>query len=148
MRALILDGKIQAAIDAALVEARGRIKTRALLERAQVPFDGKQELTLADRPAYSEADAIALRGVPVLIPVGFRANISFEEQPIGLCRHLSISVDRPGQMPSVPAVEMIAQAFGLDMSFSQSSPKLEGNFWLEEFEPGHHALHIVWKDEP
>ena len=46
-------------------------------------------------------------------PNGYRAAISFEQQPPGLCAHLSISVDTPGNLPSPESVEMIAEVFGL-----------------------------------
>jgi hypothetical protein len=74
----------------------------------------------------------------VLFPGGFRAAYSIEQQPPGLCAHLSIGVEgRPvkGAMPSEPAVMMIAQAFGV---------KYPGDrMWIEEFEPGEYAINIV-----
>src|SRR5262249_34266166 len=77
----------------------------------------------------------------VLIPRGYRAAISVEEQPAGMCWHLSISVERtdPTKMPSVEAVRMIAEAFGIDFDISIE----HGGVWTEEYEPGRHAVNIV-----
>lgn len=47
-----------------------------------------------------------------LIPVGFKCVYTIEEQPFGWCRHLSVSVDNPDKMPSIPAVEMLMKEFG------------------------------------
>jgi hypothetical protein len=75
----------------------------------------------------------------MIFPGGYRAAYSIEEQPTGLCSHLSISVmDRakPGMMPSPEAVKMIAEAFGV--------PFPDGvHIWSEEFDPGEYAVNIV-----
>lgn len=45
---------------------------------------------------------------------GFRVVYSIEEQPnMGLCSHLSVSVSDANRLPSVPAMEMIAESFRL-----------------------------------
>ena len=65
----------------------------------------------------------------------YRAAYSVEEQPAGFCAHLSISVARKGMMPSLEAVKMIAEEFGL------AFPPDKG--WNEEFEPGHYAVNLL-----
>lgn len=137
MRALILDALTQARIEAAIVEARAKPKTRADLERHALP--DRALISLADRGGRGGPS-----GVPVAIPRGYLAAFSFEDQPAGLCRHLSISVDTPGSMPSLPAVTMIAKAFGMEFPFTQQRP---GNLWLEEFEPGQQAINIVQREK-
>jgi hypothetical protein len=75
----------------------------------------------------------------MIFPGGYRVAYSIEEQPPGLCSHLSISVmDRakPGMMPSPEAVKMIAEAFGV--SFPDGA-----HIWSEEFDPGEYAVNIV-----
>jgi len=47
-----------------------------------------------------------------IIPNGFRCVFSFEEQPHGWCRHLSISIPTVDGAPSPIAVEMLMPAFG------------------------------------
>lgn len=73
-------------------------------------------------------------GVPVSIPLGYRVAVSFELQPLGLCRHISISVDEAGKLPHQAAIEEIARAFGI--------PEIN-NVWLEEFAPGLFCVNIV-----
>ena len=71
-------------------------------------------------------------------PGGYRASYSVEQQPAGMCSHLSISVfgrAKPGRMPSVEAVKMIAQAFGV--------PFPAGRMWSEEFDPGEFAVNLL-----
>jgi hypothetical protein len=75
----------------------------------------------------------------MIFPGGYRAAYSIEEQPAGLCSHLSISVmdrTKKGAMPSSEAVKMIAEAFGV--------PFPDGvHLWMEEFDPGEYAVNIV-----
>jgi hypothetical protein len=75
-----------------------------------------------------------------LIPYGYRAAISFEHQPAGLCRHLSISIEKdPGTMPGMEAVKAIAEYFGV--SFEDSHK------WVEEYEPRRFAINLVSLDK-
>lgn len=46
------------------------------------------------------------------LPIGFRVVYSEEEQPIGWCRHLSVSVDAVDKTPNMKALEFIMAAFG------------------------------------
>lgn len=76
------------------------------------------------------------------IPFGYLATFSIEtNHPKGLtCRHLSISVDRPGMAPSFEAAWAIAEAFGFSGSLQQCS------IWPEELQRGagrHVAVNLV-----
>lgn len=74
----------------------------------------------------------------VVFPGGYRAAFSIEQQPPGLCSHLSISVDRrakKGMMPSPQAVAMICEEFGV--------PFPADRMWQEEFDPGEYAINLV-----
>lgn len=74
----------------------------------------------------------------VVFPGGYRAAFSIEQQPPGLCSHLSISVEgraKKGMMPSEPAVKMIAEEFGV--------PYPADRIWIEEFDPGEFAINLV-----
>lgn len=52
----------------------------------------------------------------LIIPVGFRVVYSLEEQPkLGLCHHLSVSVNELGKYPNEFAVLEIARLFGLPL---------------------------------
>lgn len=46
------------------------------------------------------------------INLGYRCCYSIEEQPIGLCSHLSVSAD-DNKLPSPAAVELIKKEFGM-----------------------------------
>src|SRR4051812_24326647 len=48
----------------------------------------------------------------VEIPFGFRCVFTVEEQPQGWSRHLSVSVETRGNLPSIPAVRMLMKEFG------------------------------------
>jgi hypothetical protein len=98
--------------------------------------DDRALLHLAERQPGFERPAAS----HIVFPGGYRVAFSFEEQPIGLCSHLSISVmgrKRKGMMPSPEAVEMICEEFGVPF------PPLRG--WTEEFEPGEYAINLVSK---
>jgi hypothetical protein len=70
----------------------------------------------------------------------YHCAISFEEQPAGLCRHLSVSVAaNPAKLPNAFAMQMLALEFG----FNEFPPVTKGRVWKEEFEPGHYAINIV-----
>lgn len=74
----------------------------------------------------------------IIFPGNYRATYSIEEQPFGMCAHLSISVfgrDKPGMMPSPPAVAMIAEEFGV--------PCPAEHMWTEEYEPGQFAINML-----
>lgn len=77
-------------------------------------------------------------GVPVLLPTGYRATISFEYQPDGLYRHLGISVEDPDSLPHPLAIRMIAEAFGFIGKPDRG--------WVEEFRPGHYAVHVIARE--
>jgi len=79
------------------------------------------------------------RSAHMMFPGGYRAAFSIEQQPAGMCSHLSISVEgrsRKGMMPSVEAVKAIAEVFGVPFP-----PNAGG--WTEEFEPGEYAINLV-----
>jgi hypothetical protein len=108
--------------------------------------EDRQVVKLADRrPGAPNRDTTRHRPEQVLIPVGYRAMLSFEEQPAGIFMHLSVSVERddPKWNPSVPAFQMIAEAFGIDPKGANV-----GSVWLEEYEPGRHAVNIIVLVEP
>lgn len=132
-RALIIQEETQTEINAAI--ARARLKPIPI-ERLRAGAVDAEIIGLADRkPGFERGTASEY----VEIPIGYRAAISFEHQPPGLCRHLSISVDTPGMIPNLPAVRMIAEAFGM----GATGPE---RLWMEEFAPGHFAVNLITVD--
>jgi len=65
--------------------------------------------------------------------------ISFEEQPNGLMRHLSIASSDKSKVPNEHAVAMAVKAFG----FSAWPPVRPYRVWIEEYEPGRTAINLV-----
>ena len=133
VRALLIDDKVRAAIEQAIEKAAANPMSLELAEELamNVP-QGKLILNLDDR----KNDIKRPESIHVDIPVGFRASITFENQPAGLCRHLSVSVDTLGSLPNMIAFDMIAEAFG----FQAGAPR---QMWVEEFSCGHEAINLV-----
>jgi hypothetical protein len=107
-----------------------------------VTFDKMREAIVEDRPLVRLEDRKPGFERPVsehcVLPGGYRCAYSVEAQPAGLCSHLSISVvgrSRKGRMPSVEAVRMIAEEFGVPF------PPDKG--WTEEFDPGEYAVNLL-----
>jgi hypothetical protein len=72
-----------------------------------------------------------------------RVAFSFEYQPAGLFRHLSVSVQRKGKLPHPEAVKMIALEFG----FSDFPPKRSYRIWKEEYEEGLFVINLLEIEE-
>lgn len=131
-RPVVIDDAVRTRIKAALAEAEAHPIPFEALRAAALPMPREMtELKLADR----KPGLIRPPSAHVDIPFGFRAAVSVEDEPAGFIRHLSISADRPGRIPSEAALLMIAEEFGM-------VPPFDG-IWLEEFDPGHHAINVL-----
>lgn len=75
----------------------------------------------------------------------FRAAFSYEQQPTGMVKHLSLSSPgaRNGKIPDKLAIEAVCDLF----EFTGFPPK-GGNFWLEEYQPGEMAINVIELVEP
>lgn len=104
MRALVLDIAARAAIWTVRDYAAAHPVSRTQLDTMENP---------------SHAVSFDLNHV-VMVPVGFRCVYSVEDQPIGRCRHLSVSIDVDGSTPHPLAVVTLMEAFG----FSAASVEL------------------------
>jgi len=135
MAILLIDSKVKADIARALDKARQKPVPLAVVRQGFA--DSRTHIALADRPKGFERP----RAQEVLIPVGYRAAVSVEQQPSGMYLHLSVSVERPEAKwtPSPESVAMIAQAFGIDLPITPD----RGQMWMEEYEPGRHAVNLL-----
>lgn len=91
-------------------------------------------LRLTDRPPGMERPP----SQNVIFSFGLRAAFSVEDQPVGLCTHLSISIDEGphrGKLPNPHVVAFIAEAF--------SVPFPADKMWPEEFDPGAWAINLL-----
>lgn len=120
--------------------ARARIK--AVVEYAKAhPVDLRQLVrTLGNETLAVGSDAQHV----CEIDFGYRCVFSIEEQPppVGLCRHLSISVNEKGKGPALAAVDALAREFGF-----KGSETAVGRVWREDLEDGYAALNLVQQIE-
>jgi hypothetical protein len=152
MRALIIRAEEQAAIKAAIERARARPVRVADVVRLAVP--DTDTVTLADR--RPEHDRPPSQHVP--LPGGFHLAISFEEQPAGMCLHLSVSIERKHVLPNPYAVGLLVQEC-LRAAGQQPDDDLlvalapdRGRSWVEEFlvdgKPGGLAVNVLYVIDP
>jgi hypothetical protein len=128
-----------------MIGATEREKIAKMVAHAKahpVLFDKVRDAAVGDQPVLVLQDrkpgTIRPPSQHIIFPGGYRAAFSIEQQPPGLCTHLSISVEgrsKKGMMPSEPAVQMIAEAFGV--------PYPADKMWIEEFDPGEYAINLV-----
>lgn len=69
---------------------------------------------------------------------GYRIVYTIESQILGMCRHISISVDTPGKVPSPMAVQMIIEEFG----FRQTPDPDKRILTNEQFDDNRSAINI------
>jgi hypothetical protein len=127
----------------------------ARARKRPIPFDAiaasaiDQEtdvVTLEERRKIG-GDFTRPKSEQVMLPIGYRLAISYEQQPAGLCLHISLSVDKPKLLPNPHAVKMVLQACGIDLDNPPT-----GREWVEEFtidgEPGGVATNVIFVVEP
>lgn len=82
----------------------------------------------------------------------YRTAFSFEEQPAGLMRHLSVSSAARDKVPGPEAMQMACEAFGFSEALCKIigspratlfSPERPFRAWVEEFEPGRFAINVI-----
>jgi len=132
IRPLIIGPEDEQRIRRAIELARQRIVPPDVV--TALAMKDKFHVSLSDRP---EGAARTIVSELVVLPIGYHVAVSFEQQPAGLCKHLSVSVDEVGKLPNIHSVQMIAWAYG--MKFTPETTKM----WTEEFSPGHDAINIV-----
>jgi hypothetical protein len=138
-RALIIGQPERNAIANALSNARDQTVSMETITNwaASIPQD-RSKVRLRDRdPKFKRPPA-----QEVLIEDGFRVCVSFENQPMGLCRHLSVSIDTKVHegLPSREAVSVLMHEFGV-------KPDRVVAGWTEEYEPGEWAVNILALDD-
>jgi len=69
----------------------------------------------------------------------YHAAFSFEYQPAGLFRHLSVSSQARGKVPGMEVLAMLLPEFGFS-GFPLTRP---GRVWMEEYERKRHAVNVV-----
>lgn len=101
--------------------------------------DGSPTTTLLLGDRKVGVDEVREKYPPQNVMLGtYRAAISFEHQPAGLCRHLSVSSHNPKKVPGLEVMIMVAEAFGF-----ANFPPTHGRIWTEEFEPSRFAVNVI-----
>jgi hypothetical protein len=119
-----------------VVDQRMRERLRALQEYA------KENIITADRLKLMVEGKVRPIGdnenFSVYIPLGYRAVFSIEEQPIGLCRHLSISVARHAKLPNPQAVEEVMKYLGFIGGVTKCQVWIENKIAINVLQPYTH----------
>jgi hypothetical protein len=117
-----------------------RTKTDSIMRALVIDNDAKARI--ASLKAHAERNIISLAEMKKLIETGnvigdddansidlfhgFRVVYSLEEHPMGLCHHISISVDTPGKLPNEFAVQAIMDEFGFPLKLRQCHAGIDG----------------------
>lgn len=111
---------------------------------AATPLDVHGIMAAAGRDQAAFRDA--MRTSTIFLPVGYAVTYTQEVQPNapppGVCHHISISVDRPGKLPSPEAVEVILDAFRM------RPLKDAHGVWVEDISPGEKAVNVLQLVQP
>lgn len=141
MSILIIGPEEENRIAAAIAVARETpVPLRILTAVANQNVGG--ELLLRDRKVG--VGFVRERYKPQNVMLGtYRCAISFEHQPGGLVRHLSVST-RKGRIPGLEVMALVIPAFG----FSGFPLQRPGNVWNEEFQTDWFAINVAELEPP
>lgn len=90
-------------------------------------------------PAGKKKHMAQMTAQTVKIPMGYFVTYSVENgHPMGTCRHMSMSIDRPGRIPNEHAVWLAAEALG----FWGGSLEACDHIYLEDI-PGGKAINVI-----
>jgi len=95
-----------------IIDGTVKEKIKSIIEHAEKNITTQEQLKKVMR---GEGNPVGdFSEFTVLIPTNVKAVFSFEEQPepIGLCKHLSVSVALKNRVPNFTAVMMVMQEFG------------------------------------
>jgi hypothetical protein len=116
-----------------------KVKIADLRERAsQNPVDVKWLLNWIKDPDIKARHMAQMSSQTMLIPMNFMVTYSIETgHPAGVCRHMSMSLDKKGYCPSPYAVWMVAEEFGFVGGLVQCS------VWEEELQGHGMSVNVV-----
>jgi hypothetical protein len=127
------------ALKSAMERARAKpVTIKEIMRVARLVDQSTNTLTLVDRERSPPPERFAQQ---VELPVGYRVSISFEEQPAGMCLHVSMSIGAQGKVPGPEAVSLVMEAIGVENALHN------GRVWIEDFlihgKPGGKAVNVV-----
>lgn len=150
MSILFIGPDEETAIKASIAAARKNVTPWDVFKDLLGAIDKPTEVLLRDRkPGVKDARK---KYPPQQTMLGtYRCALSFEEQPAGLFRHLSVST-RMGKVPGPQVMEMVCRAYGFDDKLCRAlgqpeamifEPVRPAHVWVEEFEPGWFAVNVT-----
>lgn len=128
----IIDDAGKTKLKEALKRARANPITEEMVRRLAVPHPGAKVLTVEDREANFQRPARE----HVRLLSGYRASMAVEEQPTGLCLHLSVSNDETGDLPGGGILVGVAAACCNDWPVESVGGAWPLSAWTEEFMVG------------
>jgi hypothetical protein len=138
-RALIIRKPEREAIAAVISNASDNTVSMETLVnwKVSIPPDRSKFRLRDQKPGFKRPPA-----QEIMLEVGFRIRFSFENWPIGLCRHLYVSIDGDGDMalPAYDVVSVIMYEFGIKLD------RVIG-LWEEEIETGLWARSVLALDD-
>lgn len=134
---ILVIGPAEEKLIADAVEAARKTTIPLSVLKAMGSDDPATVLLLGDRKVGVEEMRQRYKSQQVMLGT-YRVALSFEEQPAGLVRHLSVST-RKGKIPGLEVMAMVLPAFG----FTGIPLQRPGRVWNEEFEPGWFAVNVV-----
>lgn len=116
-----------------------RAALAALVKRAELnPVDMRTLSQRLEDPAQKAAHMDAMTAQTVAIPAAYLVTFSIEHgHPGGPARHMSISVDREGRVPSPVGVWMVAQELGFVGALEKCA------VWSEDLQGHGKAVNVV-----
>lgn len=91
---------------------------------------------MSDGEALNPGPSIVPQDQTLELPFGWMVSLTYEQQPVGLCRHMSMSSPVAGKVPLPEVIDMVLAALGSELSGRRLA-------YLETFAPGHRAINII-----
>lgn len=153
MRPLIIDENAYREIERVMTFACERTIDRTTLEK----FTEGIEQNTCDVQTDGKPTPLGVDNFCIL-PFGYKCAFTVEEQPMGWCRHISISVFPPedGKFPNEVAVAMLLGCFGFHNGIGRGNHLwIENGYAINIIEPlrddeDPRAIHLAqpWKSRP
>lgn len=123
-----------------VIEEEVRSQIKACVELAEAnPVDMPSLMERIKDPEQKRLHMAQMTRQTIDIPVAYAVTFSIERgHPCGDCRHMSMSVQREGRIPSPIAVWMIAQEFGFWGIIEDVAA-----MWVEDLQGHGKAINVV-----
>jgi hypothetical protein len=124
-------------------------------KRNPLPYEVAKEFYMAGQPTklamndFTQSAKVVRDAYPPqkLVLGTHHIAFSYEEQPAGMVRHISISTSTSVSGPDEFAMRMIAEAFGFKSFTMDTTEPSKFHIWTEEFALGQWAINLIELDE-